>query len=366
MISLTKPYLDYREIQEDVRKIIESGRLTGGPYVESFEKLIAEYIGVKHAFSTTSATTALYLSLVAGGIKRGNEVLVSDFSFPATGNVVAQLEATPVFVDCKPGTFLIDVDRLERKLSHKTKAIMPVDPFGIPADMDRIEEIAKKHGLFVVEDAACALGAKKNGKHCGSWMGVGCFSFHPRKIITTGEGGIVTTNDDHIAERVTLLRNHGGIKKDIGLEFLENGFNYRMSEIQAALGVAQLKRIDSILEDRKATAGKYIQRLEGSRQIKPPICDPNRECTYQSFVVLLDEGVDRDMVISRMLKEGIEVTLGTYAMHSQKAFSKYGYRPGDLEHSWYAQQHSITLPLLPRMSDDAVDQVVSTLLRNIR
>ncbi|MBL8487341.1 MAG: DegT/DnrJ/EryC1/StrS family aminotransferase [Rhodocyclaceae bacterium] len=354
-----RPQVDHAELEPMIRAILESGRLTSGPTVERFESMVAAAVGARHAIATTSATTALHLALVAGGIGPGDEVLVSDFSFPATGNVVVQSGATPVFVDCRQDGFEMDCGDAQRKLTERTRAIMVVDPFGQPAPMAAAQSIARRAGLLLIEDAACALGATVDGVPCGGWEGAGCFSFHPRKILTTGEGGMLTTSDDRLLERAALLRSHGGVPGGIAMEFVENGYNYRMSEIQAALGVVQMMRLDAIVRDRRATAAAYLERIDGIGGVSVPLSTAAENCTFQSFVVLLDEAIDRDGVVRDLRAEGIEATLGTYAMHAQPAFARFGYRPGDLPHSWRAQRQAVTLPLLPGMAEEMLDRVVA-------
>ncbi|KAF0225592.1 MAG: putative Spore coat polysaccharide biosynthesis protein [Rhodospirillaceae bacterium] len=366
MIPIIRPDLSFDEVADDLRKVIESGQLTCGGKVVEFENQIAATVGVKHAVATTSATTALHLVLAAKGIGAGDEVLVSDFSFPASANAIIQTGAVPVFVDCRPGGFDLDVADAAGKVTARTKAIMPVHPFGMPADIKAIVALAEKHGLFVVEDAACAIGAERDGIRCGGGPGVGCFSFHPRKLITTGEGGAVTTDDDALALRLRLLRSHGGrTGPKVGLEFVENGFNYRMSEIQAVLGLAQMKRLDAILEDRRRTARLYRQELAGMAGITLPQFDIPGSGTFQSFVILLDDGIDRDHVVGAMRAQGVETTLGTYAQHAHPAFARFGHAPGDCPHAWIAQRQSLTLPLLPQMAAETVGSVCRAMERVI-
>ncbi len=360
MLPIIRPDVHFGDVAEMLQDIFESGILTGGRHVKEFEQMVADYVGTKYAFSTTSATTALHLSLAATGIGRGDEVLVSDFTFPATGNVIVQTGATPVLVDCLPSTFEMDVADAAERVTPKTRAIIPVDPFGQPANMAAVTEFAKQHELVVIEDAATALGASRNGIRCGAWPGAACFSFHPRKVLTTGEGGMITTNDDALAQRIQVLRSHGGAPARIGHTFVENGFNYRLTEIQAALGITQITRIDQIIGDRRTTAQLYMERFV-DRGIDVPLSGSPEDCTFQSFVVLLEPEADRNQIIFGLREKGIESTLGTYAMHAQPAFSKFGYRPGDLPNSWRAQQSSLTLPLLPRMEEATVDRVVDAL-----
>lgn len=362
MIPIIRPDLGFDEVADDLRAVIESGQLTSGRKVAEFETLVAQTVGVRHAVATTSATTALHLALAARDIGAGDEVLVSDFSFPASANTIIQTGARPVFVDCRPGGFDLDLDDAAGKVTPRTKAIMPVHPFGMPADMAAVAALAQRHALFVVEDAACAIGAERDGLRAGGGPGVGCFSFHPRKLITTGEGGAVTTDDDDLARRLRLLRSHGGqTGPKVGLEFVENGYNYRLSELQAVLGIAQMRRLDAILDDRRHTAGLYRNHLSGLDGVALPQFDIPGTGTFQSFVILLDDAIDRDRVVADLRVAGVETTLGTYAQHAHPAFARFGQNPGELPHSWRAQRQSLTLPLLPRMAPALVAEVVEKL-----
>jgi dTDP-4-amino-4,6-dideoxygalactose transaminase len=366
-IPIIRPDISFEEVADDIAEVLKSGILTRGPKLASFERAMAEYLGVASAVATTSATTALHLSLVALGIGPGDEVLVSDFTFPASGNVIVQTGATPVLIDCLPGRFDLDPSDAIKKINSRTRVIMPVDPFGQPADLDAVHSLARDHDLAVVEDAACALGARRGGRLCGTWPGATCFSFHPRKVLTTGEGGMIVTNDINLAERLRLLRNHGGRTAVDGTLFVEHGFNYRMSEIQAVLGLAQLRHIDAVLADRRRTAAEYHRLLTNVLpELTVPLAAPFEDCTFQSFVVVLPEGIDRARIIRLLAQHGIEATLGTYAMHAHPAFAHFGYRPGDLPRSWDMQRRSLTLPLLPRMSSETVEEVVNALVSALR
>lgn len=362
MIPLIKPDIGFDEVVDDIRAILESGRLTAGPYVHDFERKFADYIGVKHAVTTTSATTALYMALVAHGIGPGDEVLVSDFTFPASGNAIVQTGAVPVMVDCLPGRFDLDFDDARAKVTGRTRAIMVVHPFGQPVAGEEIARFADETGLWVLEDAACAITSNSSGRRCGALGDAAAFSFHPRKILTTGEGGMITTNDDALYERLNVLRTHGSQPSTGGLTFVENGFNYRMTEIQAALGLAQLKRIDAIVDERRRVAQIYLDKLTAVNFASVPLSGDTRECSFQSFVVMLADGIDRNRVIGRMKELQVETTLGTYAMHSQPAFSRF-IRDGErLENSSCAQAYSLTLPLLRGMTRVDVDRVVDALV----
>ena len=360
VIPLTRPLVDFADVAEDFRRIVESGILTSGEFVAGFEADVARYVGAEHAVATTSGTTALHLALAAGGIGAGDEVLVSDFTFPASGNVIVQCGARPVLVDCVPGGFVLDLDHAAAQVTSRTRALMAVDPFGQPCDVPGAAALTQERDLLLVEDAACALGAHVDGRLCGSWPGAGCFSFHPRKVITTGEGGMVTTSDEQLAERLRLLRNHGGARAGIGLRFETHGFNYRLSELQAAIGRAQMNSLDGLLAGRREAARAYERALAPLNGLTVPAASDGG-ATFQSFVVLLRDGIDRDAVAATLRARGVEATLGTYAMHAHPAFARYGYRPGDLPHSHRAERQSLTLPLWPGMESDLVARVVEEL-----
>jgi dTDP-4-amino-4,6-dideoxygalactose transaminase len=360
-IWLTRPQTDESEIDE-IREVLASGTLTQGPKVAALEAMVAELVGTTHAFATTSATTALHLSLVAAGIGPGDEVLVPDFTFPATANVVVQQGALPVLVDIDLDTFAMDPDDLSHRITPRTRAVMPVHPFGLPADMQPILAAAERHNLAVIEDAACALGATYHGRQTGSFGLAGCFSFHPRKSITTGEGGMITTSDDALAERIRLLRSHGGVREGGRFRFEAAGFNYRLSDILAAVGVAQMRKLDAFLAARRRVAGWYDRALEGNAGVRRPIVPAGSTHTYQSYVVLLDESIDRDAVIAALRADGIETTLGTYALHAQPFFAReYGLRPGDRPASHRAFTGSLALPLHGGMVETEAGEVVAAL-----
>ena len=362
-IRLAKPLVDHDELEE-IRGVLSSGYLAQGPKVTEFERMVADYVGAKHAFAMTSATTALHLALVVLDVGPGDEVLVPDFTFPATANVVVQQGAKPILVDVDPQTFTIDLNDLAAKISPRSRAIMPVHAFGLSADMDPIMALADQHNLSVVEDAACAIGTTYDGRHCGSLGTIGCFSFHPRKVITTGEGGMITTDDDALAERIALLRSHGGVRQDGRFVFEAAGFNYRMSDILAAVGVAQMRKLDGLIASKRQMAVRMTALLEDVEGITLPREPWWGGHIYQSFVVLLDDGIDRDRVIGLMKKQGIETTLGTYALHAQPFFGKeYGYRTGDLPGSYRAYRQTLALPLYPQLDESDLFRISAALRR---
>jgi len=360
-IRLALPYTDEDEINE-IRSVLASGYLTQGPKVAEFEEMVRAKVGTKYAFAMSSCTTALHLSLVVLGIGPGDEVLVPDFTFPATANVVVQQGATPVLVDIYLDTFAIDVEDAARKVTSHTKAIMPVHPFGLSTDMDPILALAEKHGLKVVEDAATAIGATYKGRFCGTMGDLGCFSFHPRKVITTGEGGMIVTNDEELAKKITVLRSHAGIRQGGRYVFEEAGFNYRLSDVQGAIGVAQMRKLDALITRKRELAAQFTEKLAVIDGVKVPREPVWGRHIYQSYVVLLDDEINRDGVIAAMREQSIETTLGTYALHAQPFFMReYGYSEGDLPNSYRAYHQTLTLPLYPPMGEAELGRVALAL-----
>jgi perosamine synthetase len=346
VIRLVVPEIGEEEIQAVVA-VLRSGHLVQGEYVQEFERLVAEYVGVKHAVAVSSGTAALHLGLLALGIGPGDEVIVPDFTFPATANVVELVGAKPVLIDIDISTFNLNVNQIRPAINPRTKAILPVHLFGQPADMDPILQIAEEHGLFIVEDAACALGAEYRGRKCGAMGQVGCYSFHPRKAITTGEGGMVVTHDDAVAERVRRLRNHGMVKAKGGNSFELAGFNYRMTDFQGALGAVQMRRLEGIIAHRTELARLYDKVLAGIPSIIRPMAMNGVRHIWQSYVILLREGFDRDEVMTTLKEHGIEATIGTYAVSAQPCYATPTKIPPV---SWQAYEYSLCLPLHTKMS----------------
>jgi dTDP-4-amino-4,6-dideoxygalactose transaminase len=329
-----------------VVRVLKSGHLIQGKNVEMFEKRLADYCGVSQAVMVSSGTAALHVVLLALGIGPGDEVIVPAFTFPATANVIELVGATPVFVDISLDDFCIDVEQLESKISEKTKAIMPVHEFGIIADMEKITEISKKHGLLVIEDAACSLGSTLKGKQSGSFGLAGCFSFHPRKNITTGEGGAVITNDKALADKMRVYINHGISMVDGKRDFVLPGLNYRMTDFQAALGLSQMTRLGKIIKKRQALAHIYDLELERIKWIKKPERFETRTHTYQTYHVLVDDTVDRDNLIKKLKSRGVETNLGAQALHCLDFYKKkYHYTEADFPNAAKAYRKGLALPM---------------------
>jgi perosamine synthetase len=333
-----------REEAEAVAEVLESGRLTMGPKVTEFEQLLARACGVGHAVAVSSGTAALHLAVLALGLAPGDEVIVPAYTFPATANVVALAGLKPVLVDIDPETMNIDAARID--VGPRTKAVIAVDLFGRPA---RIEELPD---VTVVEDAAGALGARRGGQPCGGLGLVGCLSFHPRKIVTTGEGGAVTTHDSAAADSVRRFRNHGWNPPGLA-DMPVAGVNYRLSDILCAVGIPQLRRLDELLETRERIAAGYAERLAGLPVLLPTADEGDRH-GWQAYVIQIDR---RDEVLAGLRARGIEAQIGTYALHRLSAYSDQGPFPG----ADHAAERALALPFHTRLTDSDLDRVAAAL-----
>ena len=352
---------------------IMSGWLTAGPKVREFEEIFAKRHGVKHAMAVTSATTALHLALVALGIKEGDEVIVPAFTWISTANVVLYCNAKVVFVDVDRTTYNIDVADLKRKITPKTKAIIPVHLFGLCADMDAVKAVAGN--IPLVEDGACAAGAGYKGKPAGSLGTLGCFSFHPRKSVTTGEGGMITTNDDKLAELISNLRNHGasvseeqrhhGPKPYILPEFNMLGYNYRMTDLQAAVGIVQLKKLDIFIDEREKWTNFYYEQLKDIAWIKTPEVKDGYKHGWQSYVVYVDETkspLKRNEIMEKLQQMGVSTRPGTHAPHMLGYYAeKYNIRPDDFPGARDCNNYSMSIPLFNKMTEEDYEYVVYAL-----
>ncbi len=360
MIRLTKP--DVGDAIQAVKAVLENGFLVQGRAVREFEESVAGYVGRKHGIAVNSGTSAIHCALMALGVGEGDEVLLPDFTFPATANAVVCAGATPVLVDIDPVTFNIDPEAVEATLTPRSKAVMPVDLFGLPADLEAISDLCKRHGLLLIEDSACALGASHHTRKCGSFGEASIISFHPRKIVTTGEGGMVLTDRDDTETAIRRLRNHGMEARDGKVEFVSAGYNLRMNEIEACLGIAQMRHIDELIKHRRQVASLYDELLSDVDEVTVPTGPEGMFHTYQSYVVMVDERIDRDNLMKLMKERAVETTIGTYSVHAQPFFrQRLGLEPGRFPSSYRAFKHSLSLPMYAAMDPATVRQVVGTL-----
>lgn len=391
-IPIVKPYFDNNEV-EAVASVLESGWLVQGPKVAEFESMIADFTKAKFARATSSCTTALHLALLSSGIRPGDEVLVPSFTYIASANAIEHTGAKPVFIDIDPKTFSIDSEKVEEYLSRakkrslKVKGIMPVHLFGLAADMNPIMEIARQYELCVVEDAACALGALYHNKHAGTFGNAGCFSFHPRKSITTGEGGVIITNNEEIDSAVEALRNHGATISDLARhqkagfllpEFNVLGYNYRMTDLQGAIGVEQMKKLTYIIAKRIERTKIYGEQLKGMEYLQLPSAPDGCQHVYQSYVTQIKNPLSktlslyelnqiRNKIMLELEERGIATRQGTHAVHALGYYrQKYHLDYNDYPASLAADRLSITLPLYPQMTDEEQEYVIDNLLRVTR
>lgn len=362
-IPISLPMMGQEE-WEALKDPIFSGWITQGPKVKEFEDLFAKRHNVKHALAVSNCTTALHLSLVALGVKEGDEVIVPAFTWVSTANAVMYCGAKPVFVDIDPVTFNIDPDKLKEVITERTKAIIPVHLFGLCADVDKIKEIAPD--LKIVEDGACAAGSALNGNPAGSLGDIGCFSFHPRKSVTTGEGGMLTTNDDELADKLNKLRNHGasiseeqrhkGPRPYILPEFDMVGYNYRMTDLQGAVGVVQIQKLDTFIDERSKWAQFYHDQFRDIDWIRTPEYSDRYKHGWQSYVLFIDESKapkTRNEIMEYLQAEGVSTRPGTHAVHMLGFYSKtFGIKPEDFPGAYAANEYSMSIPLHNKMVEE--------------
>jgi dTDP-4-amino-4,6-dideoxygalactose transaminase len=383
-IPISRPLFGAEEL-EAIQKPLLSGWVVQGPFVQDFERKFATFIKAAHATATTSCTTALHLAVAALGLKAGEEVIVPAFTWISTANVIEYMGARPVFCDIDLATFNMDVDHAASLVSPRTVGLLPVHLFGLCADMAAVTGVAGRRSLWVVEDAACAFGAEVGDRHAGTFGEFGCFSFHPRKALTTGEGGMVTTMRPDLDRVVRSLRDHGASRTDFERhagtaafllsEYGQLGYNYRMTDIQGALGSAQMDRAVPILEERRRLARRYDDQLADIPWLQTPIVPDGYSHGYQSYVCLFRpehptiENLDRlhlqrNRLMARLEACGIATRQGTHAPVLTSYYaSKYGFTAEQFPSSAIAEKLSISLPLFPGLSDAEQDRVCEALRR---
>ncbi len=356
-----------------LREPIEKGWLTQGPKVKQFEDLFAEIHQVKKALAVSNCTTALHLALLACGVGEGDEVIVPAFTWVATANAVLYCNATPVFVDIDINTFNLDIKQLKYKVTERTKAVIPVHLFGLCTDVDYI----KKHfpQLKIVEDGACAAGAELHGRPAGSLGDIGCFSFHPRKSVTCGEGGMLTTNDEAMAAHLDMLRNHGGSiseeQRHLGAKpyllaaYDIIGYNYRMTDLQGAVGFVQLKKLMGFIDERNHWARYYNEKLNQIKWLRTPVVPEGYKHGWQSYVTLVDEKIaplGRNEMMELLQQKGISTRPGTHAVHMLGAYvNRYNFKPDDFPKAYEADRYSMAIPLHNKMVKEDYDYIIKAL-----
>lgn len=365
MIKLASPDI----LEEDINRVIDvlkSGNLVQNTFVKKLEDNISSYNSIPHVSIVSSATSALHLSLMALNIGKGGSVIVSAFTFPATANVVEIMGAETILCDVDINNYVISAEAVEKTiLAHKSKnikAIIVVHEFGFPAEIKLIAEIAKKYNLYLIEDAACAFGTLANGFHPGYYSDMACYSFHPRKAITSGEGGAVVSKNKEYICKVNSLRNHGIEYTKTGLDFIYAGLNYRMTDFQAALAIGQLERFNDELNKRKKLALFYYELLKNETKIQLPQFHNNH--SWQSFMLLLNKKINRTQLIENLLKENIQTNLGAQAINCLTYYkNKYNFTDQACKNASILYNHGLVLPLYGKLSEDNIKYICSTLIK---
>ncbi len=387
IIPITKPYFGDEELRA-AQLPIKSGWVVQGKYVREFEEKFSAFTGVRYSIATTSCSTAMHVAVAALGLKPGDEVIVPAFTWVSTANVVEYMHAKPVFCDIDLRTFNIDTTRIESLITPQTVGIIPVHLFGLCADMGPILEIAKKHRLWVIEDAACGFGASYRGHHAGTFGEMGCFSFHPRKSITTGEGGMITTAQPDLDRLTRIFRDHGASRTDFDRDSMKSaflladfnhlGYNYRMTDIQGAMGCAQMKKAEWILAERSRRARLYNEMLTGFEWLEMPVVPDGYVHGYQAYVCLfrpedptLDNvmrlNLQRNELMACLEEKGIATRQGTHAPVLQGYYAeKYGLRSEQFPNAYIADRLSLTLPLYVQMTEADQALVVSELKKTFK
>jgi perosamine synthetase len=365
-VQLAKPDISQTEI-DSVVEVMKSGILSIGPKVREFEKKFEDYLDIKHAIAVNSGTSGLHLLIKAYGIKEGDEVITTPFSFIATANCILFEGAKPVFIDICPKNLNMDIDGIEKKINERTKAILAVDVFGNPVDTERLRAIARKYDLILLEDSCEALGSEYNGKKCGSMADGAVFGFYPNKQITTGEGGMVVTNNEEIAELCRSYRSQGRAITGFWLEHERLGYNFRLSELNSALGIAQMDRLDEFIDKRNSIAEKYNSRLIHIKGVTIPYIPLHvSRMSWFVYVIRLDRSIDRNKIMQHLLDNGISCRPYFTPIHLQPYFRElFGYKEGDFPVTEEVAASTIALPFFNDLQDEQIDYVVNMLYEGI-
>ena len=363
-ISMAAPDLQ-PEDEEAVLEVLRSGRLGWGPRAEEFEAALAGYVGTQHAVAVSSGTAALHLIVRALGLGPGDEILLPSFTFAACVNAILYERATPVFVDINPETFNLDPADLENRISSRTRAVLAVDIFGQPANWDAILDIASRHDLRVIDDCCEALGAEYKGRKVGSFGDAGAFAFYPNKQITTGEGGMIVTDNAELAMLTRALRNQGREEGKAWLDHQLLGYNYRLDEMSAALGVSQLRRIEEFVVRRAAVAEQYTERLKQFDWVRPPVVVPDVRMSWFLYVVILDEKIDRAQVMDSLAAQSIPTRVYFPPLHLQSYMQPYVDRDQRLPVTEDVATRSLALPFHAKLTEGQVERAVAVLSKAV-
>jgi perosamine synthetase len=361
-IPLSRPYIDERE-EELVLEVLRSGRLSLGPAIERFEAMFAERVEAPYAAAVSSGTAGLHLLCHIAGLGEGDEVITSPISFVATANCFIYEGATPVFADVDPQTLNLDPAAVEAAITERTRAIVAVDMFGYPCELDELRRLAERHGLTVIDDSCEALGAEYKGMPVGSHGPSAVFGFYPNKQITTGEGGVVTTHSEETWELLKSLRNQGRSYDNRWFHHVRLGFNYRFTDLQAAVGIAQLEKLEHILELRAAAATRYGRLLADVGGVEPPLADDEDHVrSWFVYVVKLDAGIDRDVVLAHLAAEGVEAGVYVPCVHLQPYMrERYGFSEGLCPVAEDTAQRTLALPFFTGIQPEDQERVVEVL-----
>ena len=360
-IPLASPDIRQQDI-DCVAEVLKTGMLVQGVNVLALEKSFATFNKTKHAIALSNGTATLHLALLALGIGKGDEVIVPAFSYVATANVVEIAGAVCVFADIEPSTFNIDVSKIEALITNRTKAIIPVHEFGLACNIEAVMQIAQKHNLAVIEDAACALGALQNGKHAGSFGNLGSFSLHPRKSITCGEGGVLICNDDKLEKKIRQLRNHGIEMKAGRMEFVEAGYNYRMTDFQAALANSQMQRLEDIISFKQQLAEVYLNEIKNPA-ITLPVIPAGHNHTWQTFHLLLADDRNQAAFISALKENNIGANYGAQCIPAMQYYmDKYQLDVNKLfPNAYRAYTKGVAIPVYEKLTKNIIKQIANTI-----
>ncbi|NQW42606.1 MAG: DegT/DnrJ/EryC1/StrS aminotransferase family protein [Bacteroidetes bacterium] len=360
MIPITKPYITETDIAA-VTDVLKTGMLVQGENVLALEQYVGEYLGNSHVVAVSNGTATMHIMLKVNGISAGDEVIVPAFSYIATANVVELVGATPIFVDINLETFNIDISKIEEKITPKTKAILSVHEFGLAANIEAIQAICTKHNLVFLEDAACALGAEYNGSKTGTFGQSASFSLHPRKAITSGEGGLIVSGDKAFIEKCKILRNHGVNPVAGHTGFTEAGFNYRMTDFQAALVLSQFKRFQEILDAKQAIAKQFLAEIKNSKLTLPKV-EEGYYHSWQSFHIILN-GISQVEAIAKLKEAGIAANYGAQCIpHMDFYKNKYNFNAAELfPNAFNAWQNGLVIPLYPQLNNNEIEHIIHSI-----